>query len=277
MAKSKQAIVKEQVAEAKSSFVPSTGNESYLQPDKKGIIESALVDLKNKIELDYADGMGLAQRATERMISCGKLLLQARERFKGDKEFGQWRAKELSISSSHVSRLMAVAREFGDNEDAKLLPVGTLSELISASPELKKETIDKAKSGEKVTRAEVTKAKKIEKGEVAPPPEEDNTTKATKPVRVNTAPSKGRNLEPWEIAQTILDKRIHQRLAEVEVRGDDNAQINAFIIYGFAPYCEGMPSRDSVMAVYDKSVDAIDDEDLLDKFQTAYDIIMEMY
>lgn len=283
MAKSKQTLVREQVAEAKTSFVPSTGDEDYLKTpeEKKKVIQTAarveLVDLKAKIELDYADGMMLAQKATERMISCGKHLLAARERFKGDKEFGQWRKNELSISASHVTRLMAVAREFGDNTDAMLLPIGTLAELIPASNELKQATIEKAKAGEKVTRAEVTAAKKAEKTESSPPPEVEHKEVASAPVRADKKPSMGKTLEPWQRAQLILDKNIWQRLDMVEVRSGDDKQINAFIIFGIPPYSEGMPSRDTITYIYSAVADNTDNAEVLDKLQTAYDIIMDMY
>ena len=274
--KSGQTKAHEQAKEAKENFVPSDPNADYLKSpsQKKEIAQLALVELKDAIELEYADGMRHAQTATECMIACGKHLLKAREKFKGDKEFGRWRKEALTISASHVTRLMSVAREFGDNTDAKLLPIGTLAELVPASPAIKQEVIEKAAKGEKVTRQDVKDAKKEEKAESAPPPEVE---KATKPVTVNTRPGPGKTLDDWERAQIMLDKNVWQRLDQLDPRESDNPQIDAFILFCIPPYCEGMPSRDTIGYLYEVVSDKIDDPDTLDKLQQSYDIIMEMY
>jgi len=269
--------------EAKADFTPSTGDEDYLQTkeerDKnRGI---SLGHDAQEINAMYASGLALAQRATQTMIEVGNLLLIARENFKGDKEFGEWRKKAIEFSQSHAQRLMAVAREFGDDPDALLLPVGTLAELLPASPALKAEVIAEAKDGKKPTRAEVTERKKAEQGS---PPEGENT--ATESVKSqedkkSKRASAVKNYEPWEIAQMMLDKPFIDRLCELEIRGTDNAQIDSMIIFGIPPYHEGLPSIDMIHILYHghyrDNPKVKEDGDLEDKFTTAYDILVAMY
>ena len=278
-------LVNQQASVARGGdFEPSTGDEDYLQTkeerDKnRGI---SLGHDAQEINAMYASGLALAQRATQTMIEVGNLLLIARENFKGDKEFGEWRKKAIEFSQSHAQRLMAVAREFGDQPDALLLPVGTLAELLPASPKLKAEVIAEAKDGNKPTRAEVTERKKAEQ---ATPPEGENTATESvksKQDKKDKRASAIKNYEPWEIAQMMIDKPFEERLREMEVRGTDNSQIDSWIIFGIPPYHEGMPSINIVHILYhgyfgDNRKVFEGDPDLEDKFTTAYDILVAMY
>ena len=279
--KTTRAKVAQEVAKAKGEdFTPSAGDETYLQTKEERDAQRGISLGHDAQEINalYASGLSLAQRATQTMIEVGSLLLLARENFKGDKEFGVWRKKAIEFSQSHAQRLMAVAREFGDNEDALLLPLGTLAELLPASPALKKEVIAEAKEGNKPTRAEVTERKKEE--QIIPPEGEKETFKEAAD-KFNKKATAAKIYEPHEIAQMMLDKPFIERLRDLEVRGTDNAQIDSFIIFGIPPYHEGMPSIDLIHILYHGHFNenpALDkDGDLEDKFTTAYDILIAMY
>ena len=282
-AKKQTGVAKQHAAtkEAQAKFVPSTGDEDYLQTReerdaKRGI---SLGHDAKEINALYASGLSLAQRATKTMIEVGSLLLIARENFKGDKEFGVWRKKAIEFSQSHAQRLMAVAREFGDNPDAQLLPVGTLAELLPASPALKKEVIEEAKEGKKPTRAEVTERKKAEQAKPSEGDKKESFKEAAD--KFNKRASAVKVYEPFEIAQMMLDKPFIERLREMEVRGTDNSQIDAFIIFGIPPYHEGLPSIDLIHILYhghfNDNPKIKEDGDLEDKFTAAYDILVAMY
>lgn len=291
-------------ARSGSGFVPSTGEEEYLKSptEKKQALVASLAELKIAINSTFATGISFAQKATVEMIKCGKYLCDAREQFTSDTKFGEWRKKNIEFSQSHAARLMSVAREFGDNEDALLLPIGTLAELLPASPALKQQVIAEAKSGDKPTRAEVTKRKKEEqvrdggsvteeeikhlkakaKEEAEDSPPEGDT--APKPVRSDKKPGKVKEFKPWEIAQETLQKPFEERLREVEVRGKGGDEIyGSMLIFGIPPYHDGAPSLDLIHRSYDGYYRDAGTEfweenpDLEDRFLVAYDTLTGLY
>lgn len=272
MSKTKQ---KKDTADAVAAFVPSTGDESYLQSLPSDI---TLDELGTMINSSYSAGITLAQKATAEMMKCGEYLQVARKKFKGDKEFGQWRKKHVNFSQSHCARLMAVSKEFGNNEDAQMLPISTLSELLPALPEVKEAVIEKVKSGEKVTRKDVKEMKNT-----ARPQEgcndlvDEPVPVATKPVRQDKTTTPAKGIDFVAEAQVKLEQPFLERLAENEVRGADDAQFNAFIIFGLPPYGEGIPSKDTISALYAYYNVETPDGDAKHKFTAAYDILMAMY
>ena len=91
-----------------------------------------------------------------KQVEVGRLLLEAREKFKGDNEFGKWRAEHTPIGSRQTAnRLMNLAKQVGDGRitDKLLdsLPTATLFELLPASEESKAAIEKKLDDGEKVT------------------------------------------------------------------------------------------------------------------------------
>ena len=278
MSKTKQ---KKDTADAVAAFVPSTGDESYLQAKPTDLTMDEYATLINSA---YSAGTILAQKATQEMIKCGEYLLIARKKFRGDKEFGQWRKKNIDFSQSHCARLMAVSKEFGSNEDAQMLPISTLSELLPAPPEVKEAVIEKVKSGEKVTRQDVKEMKNT-----ARPQEgcndlvDEPVPVAEKPVRQDKTTAPAKEIDFIAKTQAKLEQPFLERLAENEVRGADDAQFNAFIIFGLPPYGEGIPSKDAIEGLHDYYIYKLDasgsvlGDDGLHKLESAYNILMAMY
>ena len=110
-------------------FVPSTGDEPYLNPAPAGSKQ----EITNKKDwtgglsalslttLDaLADDINKTIDATHRtvakaQIKVGKFLLEARKEFPGDLEFGQWRKAKTPIAAqSTANDLMRVAEMFKD-------------------------------------------------------------------------------------------------------------------------------------------------------------------
>lgn len=269
----------------REGFVPSDGTEGYLQDadGKKLLKETSLQELVIVIESTYATGLSFAQKATQEMMKCGGYLQEARDKFKGDNEFGKWRAKHISFSQSYCQRLMAVNKEFGGNDDAKLLPIGTLSELLPASPKLKADVIAEVKDGKKVTRQDVKDKKAAEKGDVSHPESGNKTPEvAGKPTKVDKKAGPVIEIDFAGEAQVYLDKQFVNRLDELEVRGKHGDIINAWIIFGIPPYHEGMPSIDSIHALWhalgvDDSQWLEENPDQKQKFQQAYDMLIALY
>ena len=279
MSKTKQ---KEASKEAVGKFIPSDGSEDYLQrPEDKQVAKAAsLQELQIVINSTYATGIAFAQKATAEMIKCGQALLEARSHFASNTKFGEWRKKHVEFSQSHTQRLMAVAKEFGGNSDAMLLPVGTLAELLPASPALKEKVIKEAKAGKPPKRAEVIERKREERENNSPP---EGGTVAGKAYKGSTGPGKGRILEQWEIAQEVLVLDFEERLRKIEPRGSDNKITAAFLIFGIPPYHEGLPSIDLIHTLWHAYSTQLEETgpddiaDMMDKFTEAYDILVELY
>lgn len=271
---------KQKSKKAVAEFVPSTGDESYLQSLPSDITLDELTTLVNSA---YSAGITLAKKATQEMIKCGNYLQEARKMHKGDKEFGQWRKKNIDFSQSHCARLMAVAREFGKNKDAHLLPISTLSELLPAPPEVKEKVIAKAVAGEKITRKDVKELKDEAKDISSPQESEAEPVLAGKPVRTDKKSGEVRTIDPVAEAQAILDLPFLERLSQLEVRTDDDAQFKSFLIFGIPPYGDGIASQDTIEGLYvyyvQRHVDIEEDltGDSEHKLETAYNILMAMY
>lgn len=237
----------------------------------------SLDQLKIEINAEYAYGLSMAQKATETMINVGKLLLQAREKFKGDNEFGKWRQKHIEFSASHASRLMAVAREFGEIQDAYLMPLSTLAELLPADAKLKDEIVTNVAAGGKPpTVAEARRLVKEAKNSTpngvpitpAPDPDPepphcdtapaapggDGGARATDPVPPHRPPSElsprgSRSNPPQDPEQALVDKVSHDILLPFEVRVKNFD--DPFVIFGLSPFFEGTINEDVIRHLYD--------------------------
>ena len=279
--------------EAVKGFVPSTGDESYIEGGAKPLVtnkeplaknaqlERALPVMADEINGLFEQGLLQFRSSQETMMEVGRKLNIARNQFSSNTKFGTWRKKMIRFSGSHVQRLMSVAKEFGEEPDAILLPIGTLAVMTNVSKDLKQKVIAAAKEGKAPTRAEVTADKKAEQGKESPPESADDATEqmesepGTKPDLVIEEPNQ---LEDWEEAQVMLDKPLTTRLATLSIEGSSNPFINSCILYGIPPYHDGQPSLDLVSNLYFAYSDKVEkadpkNTDALDKLTEAHDIL----
>ena len=117
-------------AESAAAFVPSTGDEEYMTgkppagslapigPGKgwAGDLNALSLKTLDALANDIDKEIDKTHKAVARaQIKVGKLLLEARKEFPGDKEFGQWRKEKTPIGSqSAANDLMRVAETFKD-------------------------------------------------------------------------------------------------------------------------------------------------------------------
>ncbi len=255
---------------AVSGFVPSTGNEAYLQTATESLSQVA-----DEINRKYDEGTMLRVRTTETFIEVGRLLNDARKLFTSDVKFGVWRKQSISFSQSHVQRLMQVAREFGDIKDASTLPFGTLAVLTSATEDLKEKVIAEAKEGEAPTRAEVIERKKEES--VKPVSAEEAAAAMEQPDEEEYEPPVTEPDEEWVAAQVILDMPFHRRIHIVDIEASRNPFHASCLLYGIPPFHDGQPSSDLVSNLYSVlcKEDCITDA-LHDKLTAAHDVLMSV-
>jgi len=284
----------EEHKDAVAGFEGSTGDESYLNPpDKKGManINKALKGAKDKdpvtlpgladaINHEYEQGELMRRQTCAQFIEVGRLLNVARLQFTSNTKFGTWRKKAIDFSQSHVQRLMQVATEFGDNEDAALLPFGTLAVLTNASEDLKDKVVADAKDGKTTTRAEVTAAKKDEKE--SPPESADEATAQMEGSTKDDEPEEPEpESDPVAEAQVLLDMPFKKREPLIKVEGSRNPFHAACLLYGIPPYHDGHPSLDLVSNLYFSHTDKVTANDpentaLLDKLTEAHDILQSV-
>lgn len=131
----------------------------------------------NDILIDAND---LVKQAAAMYLHIGKLFLEARQVFPGDKEFGQWAQKECpGIQKRWRSSLMKTARKFGHlvtdsgqpaTDSALLqLPISTLVELTPAKGATIDEVERRVGAGHNITKADARARSKADKEAVEEP------------------------------------------------------------------------------------------------------------
>jgi hypothetical protein len=193
-------------------------------------------------------------------LKIGKLLLEAREKFPGDNEFGKWRKKVLpEIAQRTATSYMAVARDFKD-APALVEAIGWTAarELISAPDSLKKKVKAKAEEGETTSAAEIKEAKAASQHGGA-----DSKPVAPPPSQVESSVKRKESLD--KRIGAILDENPMVRISAIldgEFEEIDEISQCA-IIFGFGPeICDTRPNMGSWIAVYDVvKANLSDDED----------------
>lgn len=183
-------------------------------------------------------------------IRVGKLLIEARQFFSADQEFGKWRNENTMIQSKqHAHYLMQVAHRFGDAP--KLIDgvnYSVLQELVLAEPEAIEWVEGRLDKGDPPTVAE-TRAE-VKKGTSKKALlQAGSTTKA--PMVLPNAPINA-------VVQMNLQKRIEQVL-EQGIKGIEGH----YIILGMDPDPQCPCHPDTLMAIRQGWLEEAGDDDNL--------------
>lgn len=231
-----------------------------------GVYEEYALDIRE----EYNNGMALAKRSVESMLNVGKYLDEVRQLFKGDKEFGQWRAEAIpEISSRMATNLMGVWRKFGGKETN--LSISAMSELLPASDELVEEVVQESHSNPFTVaeiRSKVREAKKATKKATDATDVQEEKPKLTM-NRVGAKPAPKPQLSLEEKAQQIIDLPTAQRVK----RSND-----PWVIMGFTPFIDGLHNRDVMELVYSiRCKEAKGDVKVINALEEAYYQLCELY
>lgn len=174
---------------------------------------SELAEAADKITKLHHETVNFVAR---KQIEVGQILLAAREKFPGDKEFGQWRETCTPIGSRQTAhKLMQLATQAGAGRiTEKLLdglPTSTLFELLSAPDSVVNAIEEKVEAGEKPSQKEV---REIRAEATAPSTGQRGPTHQTdKPqVYTNHAKPKAEPESPEAKYNKILEKAFEFRV-----------------------------------------------------------------
>ena len=168
----------------------------------------------------------------------GMVLLEARTRFDGDKEFGKWRASSLwACSASQCTRLIQLARYFGNSKPLEKISITAAYEISApANADIADEIYNYAK-GRNLPVAEVKRQIAIRKGESLPLP-----TKPTEPATNANIPSQliptdksliaGNQIDNDEIVEKsvgTIEESTTNEAVKIEIETDLKAKLYADI------------------------------------------------
>lgn len=183
-------------------------------------------------------------------IRVGKLLMEARQFFSADQEFGKWRNENTMIQSKqHAHYLMQVAKRFGDAP--KLIDgvnYSVLQELVLAEPEAIEWVEARIDEEDPPTVAE-TRAE-VKKG----------TSKKALALggKLKAIPMDAPNTPINALVQLGLVRRVEQVL-EQEIKGIEGH----FVILGMDPDPQCPCHPDTLMSIRQQWLEEADDDDNL--------------
>lgn len=207
---------------------------------------SELAEAADKITKLHHETVNFVAR---KQIEVGQILLQAREKFPGDKEFGQWRETCTPIGSRQTAhKLMQLATQAGEGRiTEKLLdglPTSTLFELLSAPDSVVNTIQEKVEAGEKPSQKDVREirgAASQSTGQRGP------THQTDKPqVYTNQPKAKAESESPEAKYNKTLEKAFEFRVDAFKDSGDKMDDAWAWVIFGLPAFAEGLPHKEVV-------------------------------
>lgn len=201
----------------------------------------------SQINTAFFSANEFAGKAMRKYIEVGRLLTEARQLFKGDKEFGQWRSENTTLSKSWTSRLLRVYGAYGDTPPDGL-SISTLAEIAGASPDLQDSVVERTADPEQKTpsvrdvREEVKKERASVSSEAA---REGISEERVIADRKKQAPT----LSLEEKCQTGLELDIKERIEVWATQKKKHTVEDAFVLLGLPPFFDGRPNMETIMVI----------------------------
>lgn len=209
-----------------------------------------LAEIAQKIQETVDETVLTVARARLRI---GSLLNEARDKFPGDKEFGQWRKVVLpDLNPKTATSYQAMAASFKNAPDlVETMGWATARALINASPEVVKQVEAKVESGEKVTAADVQAIKAGKPTPTSNPAPHSSSEKVAPPdpKHIDTS-DKRKDRALRHVVDQPACRRI-ELILEGELDAFDEYSQSA-VIFGFLPdICDSKPNMGTFIAVFD--------------------------
>lgn len=246
----------------------------------KGIPAAVLQELATDADEINALHRETVNFVARKQIEVGKILLRARARFPGDKEFGQWRENCTSIGSRQTAhKLMQLAEQAGEGRiTEKLLdglPTSTLFELLSAPDSVVSAVEEKVEAGEKPSQKEVreirSEASRPSTGQGAHHSTDRPNTYSNKPAE------KADFVAPEAKYNKILEKGFEFRVDAFRDSGEKMSDEWAWVILGLPAFAEGMPHKEVVNIMRSHYSNDCFSDTIRGILDEAYDRLMRLY
>ncbi len=226
-------------------YIPIAADKKWT----KGIDAAGLTELTqaaDKITELHRETVNFVAR---KQIEVGHILLLARAKFSGDKEFGQWRETCTPIGSRQTAhKLMQLATQAGEGRiTEKLLdglPTSTLFELLSAPDSVVNTVQEKVEAGEKPSQKDV---REIRGAAVQSTSQRGPTHQTDKPQTYTNQPKpKAETESPEAKYNKVLEKAFEFRVDAFRDSGEKMTDAWAWTIFGLPAFAEGLPHKEVV-------------------------------
>lgn len=209
-----------------------------------GLPAAVLTDLAAKADEISRIHADLVHHVVRQQIKVGQILLQARDLFAGDKEFGQWREAATPVKSRQTAhRLMQLASQVGQgritDKVIDALPTTTIFEMLSAPDSVVQaieQSIDQAPGAKPpVSQKQVRQMAAEVKANPKAKPSEVYTNAKTAPAE----PEEDAFIVKW---RDRVQAPLHTRIAMFLESGDKMTDEWAFTIMGLCPFADFHPN-----------------------------------
>lgn len=281
-----------------------------------GITADNLTKLRGLADEINTVVQGVVTEATKGQIKVGRLLVEAREMFPGDDQFGKWRQANTTIGSKEsANKLMNLARQCGTGritEDlVSSLSVSTLKELLTAPDSVIQKIATRVAEGDIPSKNETREMVRESKGggssmledmqelddvidleragcEVEPERQRAKVVNMKGPSEPAKPPVQSHYDTRAKAVDTILKMKMAERIAKL---GDMSKPPYpsclpvewAWMVIGLDPSPAYMHSREAVDALHDYYTEQLDGpfiknlEALQGTLKRAMDLIEEEY
>ncbi len=283
---------------------------SWPEIDHKMFRDMRLAEIGEKANEAFIDAGVAAQASVKNYLLTGVYLQALRKKFpsdtaKGDAAFGKAAIKYCpNISPDWRSRLMQVSAKYWRDDRALSVPFSTLRELTRADDDLSDQILDRAASGEKITKRQVKEEIKQSQPQPDPAPEpKQPVTIDQTPEPAEPDPNKKQAIPDPGSGSSLSAKQQEQQKELERVRSDKELEIqtqkmicaplgsriwaydenpnevDAWMVLGLPPNLnvDFNPSKETVETLYEALREKISIEEQYAILDRAFKDIMESY
>ena len=208
----------------------------------------------------------IVEQISKSRVKIGELLLEAREFFDGDKEFGQWRQEKLPfLKQRETSKLIGYAKLVKERPVLEELPESTAFVLLSAPDGMLDKVEERVKNNDKPSRREMEKEVYKPK-ETSPPP----------PPPAKEPPVQPKAVQSIDTYQKVINMVTGRRIENLHTNRDQLDEVEmSYMMFGLDPQPQCAPNAGTIKHLYAALLedDGVDQElaDILEQAKKVID------
>ncbi len=213
----------------------------------------------------HEEANSIVEQISKSRVKIGELLLEARDFFDGDKEFGQWRQEKLPfLKQRETSKLIGYAKLVKERPVLEELPESTAFVLLSAPDGMLDKVEERVENGDKPSRREMEKEVYKPKATTPPPPPKETTPPpAAQPQSISTC-------------QKVINMVTGRRIENLHTNRDQLDEVEmSYMMFGLDPQPQCAPNAGTIKHLYAALLedDGMDQElaDLLEQAKKVID------